>query len=272
MPNLLMLAMSLLLRRIYFRAHVVVSNFNYLVPFAIFTARDSITRTPHRLPSNRCSGRWSVNIVRSCQVAGSLHARRARISGARACCAFVLLVLVGCGSAKPSGSEAHVDSLTYKSHVSILRAYDRLGSATFATNFYWWDSTGHARELREYFGSVIFVNFWSSLSEPSIKELIDLRDLEKKYRDTGFAVVAIPFHEPGSQTEAIERIAALTDSLHIDFPEIIGTNELAATYGGIDAIPTTVVVSRRGQVLTTIAGVRGKAVLEATIKRALSEN
>ena len=186
--------------------------------------------------------------------------------------ALAVCLLIGCGSGKQSEKDQLADTLTYRAHTSLLRAYDRLGSATFATNFYWWDSTGQVRELRESFGSVIFIYFWQTASKPSVDGLRDLSELQKKYRDSGLVVVGIPFKEPGTHTEAINRVVDLTASLQVDIPQILGTNELAATYGGIDAIPTTIIVNRKGQVRNTILGAKPKAVVEAEIREALTKN
>lgn len=53
---------------------------------------------------------------------------------------------------------------------------------------------------------------------------------------------------------AVEKLQHVIDSLRIPYQQVIGTNELAYTYGGIDVIPTDVFIAPDAHVVGSMIG------------------
>jgi thiol-disulfide isomerase/thioredoxin len=170
--------------------------------------------------------------------------------------------LSSCGGSQGS---AEVKPVEYKSNVSHLKAYDRLGSATFVTNFVWWDSTGISRQLHDYLGSPVVVTFWRSSVPASIQELRDVGVLAAKYRDSGIVFLGISLEEKGPRQEMFDRVSGIVSSNGINFQQIIGSSELASSFGGIDVIPTVLLVTVNDRIGATLAGSRSSTDLDLHI-------
>jgi thiol-disulfide isomerase/thioredoxin len=179
---------------------------------------------------------------------------------------FVCFALLGCGGGK---SDEEIKPVDYKANISHLKTYDRLGSATFVTNFVWWDSAGVSRQLRDYIGSPVVVTFWRTTVPASIRELHDVSVLAEKYRDSGLVFLGISLEEKGPRTEMFEHVASVIHSNGITMQQIIGSSELASAFGGIDLIPTVLLVTPNEKIGATLYGPRTPKDLEAQIRTLL---
>jgi len=183
--------------------------------------------------------------------------------------ACALLLPIFCFSFSACGGSQAADQikpLDYKANVSQLKTYDRLGSATFVTNFIWWDSNGVSRQLRDYLGSAVVVTFWRSSVPASIQELREVAALAPKYRDSGIVFLGISLEEKAPRQEMFDRVSGIIQSNGIDFQQIIGTSELASAFGGIDAIPTVLLVTPNERIGATLAGQRSATELDHQIR------
>lgn len=178
--------------------------------------------------------------------------------------------MMGCGSSKSVSNEV-VDSVkNYVGHVSHLHSMDRLASTIYAANFVWWDSTGTVRQLHDYYGKAAVITFWGTWSASSLSDLAVLAQLQKQYADSSVIFIGITLREPpGSKNEILERIVSYCSAHGINYQQVIGNSELAASYGGIYQLPTTITVSSEDKVLETLAGAQGRANLEAAVRRAI---
>jgi len=50
---------------------------------------------------------------------------------------------------------------------------------------------------------------------------------------------------------------------------LLGTDEVAAHYGGVEAIPTTFIIDKHGKIVTKYEGFRSKETFENQIKKLL---
>lgn len=113
------------------------------------------------------------------------------------------------------------------------------------------DLEGKPRQLKEWHGQVILLNFWAPWCPPCRKEMPALMELQDKYAQRGLTVVGITI-----DTQA--HAEAFATPLGINFPILIGEDgglELAGTLGNAaGALPYTVVLDRQGSVAYTHRG------------------
>ena len=104
------------------------------------------------------------------------------------------------------------------------------------------DLDGQHRDLREFGGRVVLVNFWASWCTPCVQEMPGIQRLSEQMRDKPFAAVAVNVAEPASRA----RTAAAR--LGIDFPVLLDTDSAAFNRWGATVLPTTYVLDGAGMI------------------------
>lgn len=101
-------------------------------------------------------------------------------------------------------------------------------------------STSGTDSLANHAGEVVMINFWASWCEPCRTEFPLIDNLYKKYKKLGFTVLAINI-EPDSK-------AALSfiKDMPVSFPILLDAKNTVSEAYKVDAMPTTVLVDRKG--------------------------
>ncbi|MGH9661585.1 MAG: TlpA disulfide reductase family protein [Bryobacteraceae bacterium] len=127
------------------------------------------------------------------------------------------------------------------------------------------DADGRTVRLSEYKGKIVLLNFWATWCGPCKFEMPWFIEFERTYKDRGFAVVGISMDEEG--WPAIKPFVA---DMGVNYRILLGGDDTAALYGGVEALPTTFVIDRQGRVAATHVGLAGKDDFENDIKQLLS--
>lgn len=125
------------------------------------------------------------------------------------------------------------------------------------------DLTGEYRNIKEWDGKVIFLNFWATWCPPCKKEIPDFIELQAAYGNQGLQFVGIAVDDEDAVREFAE-------TMGINYPSLVVQAEgvgLAKRYGnGIGALPYTVIINRDGEISNTFRGelskIRAKELLE----------
>ena len=96
--------------------------------------------------------------------------------------------------------------------------------------------------LEEYRGQVVLINFWASWCGPCRQEMPVLDQLHQRYEDTGFAVLGVNVE---GETGPAQQIV---DKTKVTFPVLIDTNQAVSEMYNLEAMPSTLVVDRDGNV------------------------
>lgn len=113
------------------------------------------------------------------------------------------------------------------------------------------DAEGKSRKFSEYKGQVVLLSFWSSTCVPCLLELPTFGEIEKKFFDRGFRVVAINVDDlEGGKTFSREFWSAKKLSL-ANFFDI--DKKLIAQFE-IEVLPTNLVIDRAGRIVFTGVG------------------
>lgn len=127
--------------------------------------------------------------------------------------------------------------------------------------------SGKNMRLADFKGKVILLDFWATWCAPCREEIPDLVQLQKQYADKGFTVLGVALDEEGAT--AVKPVA---QKLDVNYPVLIGNTNVAAAYGGIQALPTAYLIGRDGRILKTFVGARDKSHWERVIQSALKDD
>ncbi len=107
------------------------------------------------------------------------------------------------------------------------------------------DLQGKPRDLDEWRGKVLMINFWASWCPPCRKEIPDFIRLQDDYADAGLQVVGVAVDE-------LEPVKKLAEEFGINYPSLVESGNsfpLLDAYGNPEGLlPQTIVVDADGMV------------------------
>jgi len=113
------------------------------------------------------------------------------------------------------------------------------------------DIDGEMRNIKEWDGKLILLNFWATWCPPCKREIPDFIALQKKYGDQGFQIIGIAIDDE-------DAVRAYMKKVGMNYPSLVVQDEgvmLAKRYGnGIGALPYSVLINRDGEISYTIKG------------------
>jgi peroxiredoxin len=133
-----------------------------------------------------------------------------------------------------------------------------------APNFSLKTSDGKTIELAKLQGKVVVVNFWATWCGPCKKEIPGFLEVYEKLKSKGLEIVGISLDREGWTV-----VKPYVDRTRITYPVVVDNGKLAEAYGGIDAIPTTFIVDRKGKIIGKHVGYMSKADFEKLVSAAL---
>jgi len=102
--------------------------------------------------------------------------------------------------------------------------------------------SGSNVRLSELKGEVILLNFWASWCAPCRLEMPLLNKLHNKYKAIGFTVIGV------NVEESISNAKDFLKENKVDFPILWDTKNTVSKQYSVQAMPTTVMIDRDGQV------------------------
>jgi cytochrome c biogenesis protein CcmG/thiol:disulfide interchange protein DsbE len=124
------------------------------------------------------------------------------------------------------------------------------------------DLEGRPVSLSDFRGKVVVLDFWATWCPPCKREIPDFVGLQSTYGSRGVQIVGIALDEPA-------RTKAFAVANRMNYPVLLGNEEVSSQYGGISGIPTTFVLDRNGKIFRRYIGFRPRDVFEADIRQLL---
>jgi thiol-disulfide isomerase/thioredoxin len=111
----------------------------------------------------------------------------------------------------------------------------------------------------------VLLNFWATWCSPCKIEMPWFVDLQKQYGPQGLAVVGVAMDDASK-----DDIAKFTKDMGVNYPILLGKEAVGEMYGGVQFLPTTFYIDRRGRVVDRVFGLVGKSEIEDNVKKALA--
>jgi thiol-disulfide isomerase/thioredoxin len=147
--------------------------------------------------------------------------------------------------------------LKSKSSVSNSSKVDETGGAP-APEVTFKDLDGKDVPLSHYRGQVVLVNFWATWCDPCYVEIPWLIEMQQKYGSKGFTVLGIAMDDEGKSAVAPflakERFNVNGQKLPMNYPIVLGNDDVATKFGGLLGYPTSFLISKDGKEIKKIQG------------------
>lgn len=181
---------------------------------------------------------------------------------------FILafLTILGLGFSVQSCSKSDKDSTQTPQPVTNQKAPVMQSSANYAMapDFTLIDSEGKTIKLSDFRGKVVILDFWATWCGPCRMEIPGYVKLYDKYKDQGLQIIGVSLDQDGWTP-----VRPFMQQYNIDYPIVLGNNQIVAAYGGINAIPTTFLINKEGQVVTKKIGYKPIEFFEQNLSELL---
>lgn len=156
-----------------------------------------------------------------------------------AAAALACAILAGCSKAPQTAKAADVKA-----------AGDRKAAPDFALK----DANGSTVRLSDYKGKVVLLDFWATWCGPCKIEIPWFMEFEQQLKDRGFAVLGVSMDEGGW-----DEVKPYIEQHKINYRILLGDDSVEQAYGGLDALPTTLLIDRSGKIAAVHVGIeKGK--------------
>ncbi len=126
------------------------------------------------------------------------------------------------------------------------------------------DVDGNVVSSDQFKGKVLVVDFWATWCGPCRTEIPGYVALQKKYRDAGLVVIGVSLDQQGPGV-----VKKFITTQKVDYQIVMGTDEVVEAFGGMDAIPTTFIIDRDGNIRDRKVGAEPAEEFESRVKEFL---
>jgi peroxiredoxin len=134
-----------------------------------------------------------------------------------------------------------------------------------APDFTLTDASGQMVRLSDLRGKPVLLNFWATWCPPCRIEIPWFMEFQRTYGAQGLVVLGVSFDEDGWQS-----VKPFVESQRVNYRMVVGNDELARMYGGLDALPTTLLIDPQGKIVSIHAGLAGKDTYASEIQALLA--
>lgn len=135
------------------------------------------------------------------------------------------------------------------------------------------DLDGKDVTLSSLKGKVVVLNFWATWCEPCQVEIPWMIELQQKNADKGFTILGAAMDDEGKSV--VEPYVQKTEfdvdgqKMKMNYPIVLGNDEIASKFGGLIGLPTTVVITRDGKIAKRFIGLANRDQLEKQVRALL---
>jgi thiol-disulfide isomerase/thioredoxin len=129
------------------------------------------------------------------------------------------------------------------------------------------DVEGKLISSETFKGKVVVVDFWATWCPPCRAEIPGYIELQKKYGKDGLVIIGVSLDQKGPSV-----VKPFMEKFGINYQIVMGDDDIAAAFGGMDAIPTTFIIDRAGIIRDRKVGAEPTAQYEQRILALLKKS
>ena len=161
---------------------------------------------------------------------------RFRLAALAATAVFLALAAGGCSTSSVKAASIKPDK-------------DRREAPEFTLK----DADGKVVHLSDYKGKVVILDFWATWCGPCKIEIPWFMELQRADKDKGLEVLGVAMDDEGWET-----VKPFLADLGVNYRVVMGNDQTAQLYGGVDALPTTFLIDRAGKIAAVHVGLTSK--------------
>ena len=135
-----------------------------------------------------------------------------------------------------------------------------------APNFTLVDTNGKKIKLSDYRGKVVILDFWATWCPPCRKGIPDLIEIQKEFKNK-VAIIGVSL-----DTDTKGDVVPFIKNFGINYPVVLGNQDIVQAYGNIEAIPTSFVIDKKGNIVNHHVGLTPKETYLSEIKKLLGKS
>jgi thiol-disulfide isomerase/thioredoxin len=119
-------------------------------------------------------------------------------------------------------------------------------------------------DMALYHGKVVLLNFWATWCAPCQIEMSRFIQWQTRYSSRGLQVIGVSMDDDSAP------VIALARRRRVNYPIVMGDEQIGTAYGGILGLPVTFLVDRQGNIVARYKGETDLAAMERDVERLLS--
>ncbi len=119
---------------------------------------------------------------------------------------------------------------------------------------------GKTVAMKNLSNKVVVIDFWATWCGPCREEIPHLNKLYSDYKGQGLEIIGI------SMDDGPDVVKEFARELRMEYPLVMGNDELADQFGGILGLPTTFIVDRKGNIVKKFVGLPSAEVLNRVVR------
>jgi len=124
--------------------------------------------------------------------------------------------------------------------------------------------------LVDYRGKVVLLDFWATWCPPCRKGIPDLIELKNEFKNKDFEIVGISLDGVTKGGSTKGDVVPFIKDYGINYPVVVGDNNISQQYGGIRSFPTSFVIDKEGYIVSYYQGLIEKERYISDIKKAMA--
>jgi len=128
------------------------------------------------------------------------------------------------------------------------------------------DLAGHPVDLAALRGRVVLLNFWATWCAPCQVEIPRFISWQSKYAADGLQIIGVSMDDDSAP------VATLVRTRGVNYPVVMGDEEIGLLYGGVLGLPVTYLIDRQGIVRARYKGEADLGAMESAIQRLLRKS
>jgi peroxiredoxin len=139
-------------------------------------------------------------------------------------------------------------------------------SAGAAPEFALKDVDGTVYRLSDFRGNVVILNFFATWCGPCRQEIPDLVKLYQGFAEHGLRIIGVSMDEGGADV-----LKPFIRQYNMTYPVVLATRQMVLDYGGVQGIPNTFLIDRKGLISENFMGLVPGYQVESSVRRLLKK-